>query len=117
VAAAAIAALDIVQNEPERRAKLLNRAANLRRQLAEQGWNLGRSASQIVPIYVGDPKHAVHLSQSLRQCGFFVPGIRPPSVPEGESLLRISLSLAHTPAMLEALSVALANCRSMKTPV
>jgi len=40
----------------------------------------------------------------LRQAGFFVPGIRPPSVPEGESLLRISLSWLHQPAQLESLA-------------
>ena len=49
----------------------------------------------------------MQISQSLRERGLFVPGIRPPSVPTGESLLRVSLSSAHTPEMLEKLLAAL----------
>ncbi len=47
------------------------------------------------------------LAQSLRERGFFIPGIRPPTVPPGESLLRISLSSAHTPEMIRKLLAAL----------
>ena len=49
---------------------------------------------------------------SLRDAGFFVPGIRPPSVPDGESLLRISLCYHHTPDMIDALVEQLARLRS-----
>lgn len=114
VAAAAVAALDIVRDELERRIELLSRAAEVRRRLSEQGWNVGRSESQIIPIYIGDANRTMQLSQGLRQRGFFVPGIRPPSVPEGESLLRISLSWSHNTAMLDQLLAALADCRSVQ---
>ena len=45
----------------------------------------------------------MNLAASLRKHGFFVPGIRPPTVPDGESLLRISLSYAHTDEMVAQL--------------
>ncbi|HEY4761206.1 MAG TPA: 8-amino-7-oxononanoate synthase [Thermoguttaceae bacterium] len=102
-AAAAIAALDIVQNEPERRQELLARAAKLRRQLTDQQWNIGTSASQIIPMVIGQPSRAVALSAALRERGFFVPAIRPPAVPDGESCLRISLTCTHTDEMIAQL--------------
>lgn len=107
--AAAIAALEIVRQEPHRREQLLSRAAELRRRLRAQGWNTGRSQSQIIPLIVGDAARAMQLAAHLREAGFFVPGIRPPSVPEGESLLRLSLCHHHTPEMIDALTDALAQ--------
>jgi 8-amino-7-oxononanoate synthase len=106
--AAALAALDIVRDEPHRRTRLLATAANLRLRLREQGWDTGRSESQIVPLIVGDAERTMRLSGRLREAGFFVPGIRPPSVPEGESLLRISLCYHHTTEIVESLLKALA---------
>jgi 8-amino-7-oxononanoate synthase len=103
VAAAAIAALDIVREEPHRRVTLLERAAELRRALREQGWNIGDAAGQIIPIIIGDARTTMQIAGRLRERGLFVPGIRPPSVPEGESLLRISLSYGHTAEMIERL--------------
>jgi 8-amino-7-oxononanoate synthase len=103
MSAAAIAALDIVQQEPQRRASLLARADSLRSELTQRGWNTGRSASQIIPLVVGDPERAVSLSLHLRDRGFFVPAIRPPTVPEGEACLRLSLTSGHTDDMISAL--------------
>ncbi len=102
-AAAAMAALDIVASEPQRRLQLLARAESLRGRLADQGWNIGRSASQIIPIIVGEPSKAVALSAALRERGLFVPAIRPPTVPEGEACLRISLTCGHTDDMIAKL--------------
>jgi 8-amino-7-oxononanoate synthase len=103
ISAAAIAALDIVEQEPQRRVKLLETAAWLRDKLNVRGWNTGRSQSQIIPINLGSPERAVSLSQQLRECGYWLPAIRPPSVPEGESLLRLSLTAAHTSEMLNGI--------------
>jgi 8-amino-7-oxononanoate synthase len=111
VAAAAIAALDIVRDEPKRRVTLLERAAELRGALKKQGWNIGDAAGQIVPIIIGDAGATMRLAAALRERGLFVPGIRPPSAPEGQSLLRISLSYGHTAAMIEKLVVSLAEMR------
>jgi 8-amino-7-oxononanoate synthase len=110
VAAAATAALKIVHQEPQRRQQLLDRATVVRQKLSEQGWNVGYSQSQIIPIYIGEPQCTMQLAQTLREQGLLVPGIRPPSVPPGESLLRISLSWGHSPAMLDQLLKGLANC-------
>jgi 8-amino-7-oxononanoate synthase len=101
--AAALAALDFVAREPERRRRLLAAAAELREQLRQQGWNTAASASQIIPIMVGSPADAVRLSAKLREAGYWVPAIRPPSVPAGESLLRLSLTASHTADMVAGL--------------
>jgi 8-amino-7-oxononanoate synthase len=102
-AAASLAALQIVRQEPQRRQQLLARAAALRTRLAALGWNTGRSASQIIPVIVGTPDRALALSAHLLSRGLLVPAIRPPTVPEGESCLRISLTSAHSDEMIHAL--------------
>ena len=103
LAAAAVEALRIVRREPQRRDRVLALAARLRERLAAQGWRLGPSTSQIIPIIIGDPQATMQLAAELRQRGLLVPGIRPPSVPAGESLLRISLSCAHTDEQIDQL--------------
>ncbi len=110
--AAVIAALDIVEQEPQRRETLLVRATAFRESLKEQGWNVGASQSQIIPLIVGSPDRALELSKKLREQGFFVPAVRPPTVPEGESLLRISLTYSHDEEMLAALLAALKDSRA-----
>ncbi len=62
-----------------------------------------KCASQIIPIMIGEPKRAVELSQRLRERGLLVPAIRPPTVPEGEACLRISLTWGHTEEQIAAL--------------
>jgi 8-amino-7-oxononanoate synthase len=99
-AAAALAALHIVRSQPQRRQELLSRAAALRDRLRSAGLNVGRSASQIIPVILGSPEATMKASALLRQRGFFVPSIRPPTVPEGQSLLRISLTWRHTPQQI-----------------
>jgi 8-amino-7-oxononanoate synthase len=104
VCAAAVAAIDVEQREPRRRRDLLQLASRLRAVLASDGWQTGRSQSQIIPILIGQVESTMDLSAALRQRGLFVPGIRPPSVPAGESQLRISLTYGHTSAMIEQLT-------------
>jgi len=60
-----------------------------------------------VPVILGQPDRAVAASAALAEAGFFVPAIRPPSVPEGESLLRVSLSWLHDEETLERLASAI----------
>jgi 8-amino-7-oxononanoate synthase len=107
--AAALVALDIAASEPWRRTQLLATAERVRTQLREQGWELGPTASQIVPILVGSPARALELAARLREAGYWVPAIRPPSVPPGESLLRLSLTAGHTPEMIDGLLAALGS--------
>lgn len=94
--AAAREALGIVLAEPWRREHLHRMGQHLRTALTASGWRVGPSSGPIVPVLVGDPIMAVTLSESLRARGLLVPAIRPPTVPEGTSRLRISLTARHT---------------------
>jgi 8-amino-7-oxononanoate synthase len=108
-AAAARVAVSIVVDEPQRRTVLRARAAKLRATLRRQGWNIGQSESQIIPIIVGAADRTMWLAGRLRDQGLLVPGIRPPSVPAGQSLLRLSLNWGHTPTAIDRLTAALAE--------
>jgi 8-amino-7-oxononanoate synthase len=112
--AAALAGLEIVRQEPGRREQLLKRVEYLRRQLSDQGWLVGASASQIIPVVVGSEARALSLGAQLQAAGLLVPAIRPPSVPPGKSLLRISVSSAHTVPMIDSLLAALASQASAR---
>lgn len=105
-AAAARVALEIVRTEPERRQNLLKLAVRLRERLAETKI-APPSISQIVSIAVNHPQAALDASAAIRRRGFFVPAIRPPSVPEGKSLLRISLTALHTAEQIDGLVAAI----------
>jgi 8-amino-7-oxononanoate synthase len=107
MAAAARRAVALVALEPERRRHVLTLAETLRQRLNALGLRVGPSACQIVPVIVGDAQAAVDLSRRLEGCGLLVPAIRPPSVPDGTSRLRISLTAGHTEGDIERLVEAL----------
>ena len=109
ICAAAMAALDIVRDQPDRRAKLLAMAGALRDRLGAIGCDTLNSTTQIIPVVIGAPADALACSRRLLDEGFFVPAIRPPTVRPGTSRLRISLSAAHDPADVHRLADALAN--------
>ena len=113
--AAGIVALNLVRDEPSRRVTLLERSAMLRGRLRDEGWPTHPGGSQIIPLVIGEAAEAVRLSVQLRQMGVLVPAIRPPSVPQGESLLRISLSWAHSEPMIEQLLLVLGCCSRPRT--
>ena len=94
-AAAACTSLALLREEPERREVLRARIAQLREGLAGTHWPLAPSTTAIQPLLVGDNGAALALSQALWDAGFWVPAIRPPTVPPGTARLRISLSAAH----------------------
>ena len=96
LAAAARRAVALIQGEPERRRHLLGLAERLRAGLREIGLEPGRSCSHIVSIIIGEPDAAMDLSGKLAKKRLLVPAIRPPSVPEGTSRLRISLTAGHS---------------------
>ncbi|WP_168205465.1 aminotransferase class I/II-fold pyridoxal phosphate-dependent enzyme [Bythopirellula goksoeyrii] len=76
---------------------------NLRGRLATEGWDTGRSESQIVPVILGSPERTMEISSKLRDRGIWAPSIRPPSVPAGESLLRLGFTAGHTGELVERL--------------
>ena len=110
VAAAATRAIELVAEEPHRRADLLARAAEFRDRLVAAGLDLGGAEAQIVPVVAGTAEAAVALSARLAEAGFFVPAIRPPSVPHGRSLIRASLSWLHPQSDLDQLADAIVAC-------
>jgi 7-keto-8-aminopelargonate synthetase-like enzyme len=108
VAAAGLTALQIIQNEPERRNRLVKNVMQFSRYLHPRGIPLQKwPPTQIIPIILGDADRTMTAAAELRRRGFFVPGIRPPSVPEGQSLLRISLTCLHTEQQIDDLVAAL----------
>ncbi len=103
IAAASLAALRLVIEQPDRRTKLLQKSAQLCAELSSLGLDTGNSCSQIIPVVVGKNRDAVQMSQTLKSSGIFVPAIRPPSVPDGKSRLRISLSADHSDQQISVL--------------
>ena len=101
VMAMAIAAIDLIEKEPERRQALRNNCQLLRGGLESLGYSLGTSRSQILPLMIGDATQCMKLSEDLLQRGVFAQGIRPPTVPAGTSRLRITLMATHTPAHID----------------
>lgn len=111
--AAACAALDVIDAEPERRAWLWDRSRALRAGIARLGLETVEcGAGPIVPVILRDPELAVTVARRLEELGFLVGAIRPPSVPAGTSRLRISVSAAHESVdishLLDALEKAVA---------
>lgn len=100
VVAANMAGLDLVQMEPWRRKTLLVNADILRRALTEEGCDT-RGNSQIIPIITGGNDRTMRISAWLRRKGYWVAPVRPPTVPDGGSRIRVSLSAEHTSGMLE----------------
>ena len=100
-AGAALAALDILAAEPERRARPLALAQRFTRAAG-----LPNAESAIAPLIVGDAKRALALSAQLENEGFLVVAIRPPTVPPGGARLRFAFSAAHTEAEIDRLAEA-----------
>lgn len=105
VAAAVREALRMLADEPERRQRLSSLVAHAERTLARYG--VQATGSQILPLVLGDDARTMHVADTLQRAGFDVRGIRPPTVPQGTSRLRISLTLNAAPDDVGGLSDAL----------
>jgi 8-amino-7-oxononanoate synthase len=92
-AAAACAALDVIEAEPWRRERLLELASRLRESLVSLGCRIPptRIVTPIIPIILGEEARTVDAARRLEAAGFLVAAIRPPTVPRGQSRLRLSL--------------------------
>lgn len=101
-------AVNIARDDHERRAKLHHNITVFRAAAQARGLNLMPSTTPIQPLLVGSSEAATLLSQQLEQAGYFVPAIRPPTVPEGAARLRITLSAAHGEEQIDGLINALA---------
>jgi glycine C-acetyltransferase/8-amino-7-oxononanoate synthase len=107
VLGAALAALEVLEAEPQRVEALRANAKVLREALAGEGLDAGTSESQIVPLEVGDAALTMELCERLLEGGVFAQGIRPPTVPEGSSRLRFTVMSTHrTEELREAAQIA-----------
>jgi 8-amino-7-oxononanoate synthase len=99
--AAAIAALDVLAGEPERRARLDALSRQMKAGLEALGFPMQGVVAPIFPVILGEERRALEASRRLRDGGFLVKAIRPPTVPPGTSRLRVSITASHTPAQVD----------------
>jgi 8-amino-7-oxononanoate synthase len=112
MAVAALEALDILREEPERRQRLADLVSAAGRAALASG-GAAPTGSQILPVIVGDDRVALVLAAGLQQRGFDVRAIRPPTVPIGTARLRISITLNVDEQAVRALFAALAAERGV----
>jgi 8-amino-7-oxononanoate synthase len=103
------ASLRIIRDDAARHARLAARIAHFRARMRGLPWRLLESPTAIQPVVVGPNAAAVDLAGALWQRGFWVPAIRPPTVPRGTARLRIALTAAHSQEDVDALVDVLAE--------
>ncbi|MFJ7755397.1 8-amino-7-oxononanoate synthase [Peribacillus muralis] len=95
VVAGASAAVDIIMTEPERRVRLQNMSRHLYEELTSLGYTVTGGETPILGIICGKPEQATLLSKELHKHGIYAPAIRPPTVPDGTSRIRLTLMSQH----------------------
>jgi glycine C-acetyltransferase len=101
IAAASLLALEIVRQEPERRARLHENARRLREGLLARGFEVLPGEHPIVPVMMGAAERAQRFAARLLDEGVYAVGFFYPVVPEGRARIRLQVSAAHEPATLE----------------
>ncbi len=96
IAEATRCSLQIIQNEPQHLSDLNNNIAYFKNCCAQSALPIEESFTAIQPMIIGDDQQTLQISQQLFESGFLVTAIRPPTVPEGTSRLRITLSAKHS---------------------
>lgn len=96
VCAASIAAIDIIESEPELKEKFWERVDLVKDGLEKLGFNLMETNSHIIPVFIGSEKTTMEFSRYLYENGILVPGIRTPTVPKNTARLRITVMATHT---------------------
>jgi len=100
-AAAVLAALDIVEAEPERRENLWKNARRMKKEFQQLGFNTGHSETAIVPIVVGEDLDAFAFWKELYDNGVFTNPVISPAVPPGQAMIRTSYTASHTSDQLD----------------
>jgi len=95
-AAAALAALHVMQEEPERIQRLDEIATYMRKEYRGLGFDIGKSETPVIPIHIGDDYRTMTIWKELFDAGIFVNPVISPAVPEGSQLLRTSYMATHT---------------------
>jgi 8-amino-7-oxononanoate synthase len=99
--AAVLAALDIMEQEPERIQKLWHNSEKIRAGFKALGFDTGESVTPVIPIYIGDDMKTVFAWNALFQAGVYTNTVIPPAVPPNKSLLRTSYMATHTDEQLD----------------
>ena len=99
--AGVLAALDILQSEPERRARLWEHTNRVTAGFRSLGFDLGSTQTPVIPVVVGDPLRAGMVWRALFDDGVFTHPIVPPAVPEHSCRIRVSMSAEHTDAQVD----------------
>jgi 8-amino-7-oxononanoate synthase len=107
--AGALAALELLAEQPQRVEKLQANADALREELARERFEVSGSTTQIVPLVIGDAKQAMRICEVAIERGVFAQAIRPPTVPEGTSRLRLAVMASHSRAELREAAQVLAR--------
>ncbi len=105
--AAAMAALELLEEQPRRVEKLLANAEALRDGLAREGFDVSGAAAHVVPVVVGDAEIASRMVDHALEQGVFAEPVRPPAVPEGAARVRLAAMASHTRPELRAAAAAL----------
>mgnify|MGYP000120854155 FL=1 len=100
-AAAALAALEVMRQEPERVQRVNAIGERVRNELRRMGYQIGNSQTPIVPILIGDDMRTVLAWKALFEAGLFVNPVLSPAVPEGRQLLRTSYMATHTDEQID----------------
>ena len=107
--AAALAALELLIEQPRRVEKLAANAELMRSSLAAAGLRVRDGDTPIVPLVVGGAAAAIALSEAVLARGAFAQAIRPPTVPDGSSRLRLTVMASHSAAEIERAAAAIAD--------
>jgi 8-amino-7-oxononanoate synthase len=94
--ATALATLDLIQNEPERRERLWAITEKMRSGFQAMGYNTGPTQSPVIPVETGDDGKTFMLWKALREQGIFTNPVIYPAVPHGQALIRTSYSATHS---------------------
>ena len=114
--AGAMAALELLREQPERVDRLRRNARVLRQSLEDHGLDTGSAETQIVPLVVGDATEAMAASERALARGVFAQAIRPPTVPHGTSRLRLAVMASHSRSELRTAAGVIAAAMQAAAP-
>jgi 8-amino-7-oxononanoate synthase len=100
-AAAVLAALDIIESEPERRENLWKNARRMQKEFRDLGFNIGHTETPVIPIVIGGDLDCFAFWKALFDNGVFTNPVISPAVPPGQAMIRTSYTATHTDEQLD----------------
>lgn len=95
ICAASYVALNIIEKSDEKRGQLFYHVQKVKRELIEMGFHVKRGLTPIIPVIIGDAEAAYLFAEKLQENGIYAPAIRPPTVPNGMSRIRLTITADH----------------------